>query len=79
MSQSEVHRIDIRGVVCPYTLVKAKLALEKMSCGEILEIYLDNKTALDNLPRAFIYYGQEFLGTEAVNCSEWIIRIRKRR
>ncbi|MCX7944265.1 MAG: sulfurtransferase TusA family protein [Deltaproteobacteria bacterium] len=75
---NNIYVVDIRGLVCPYTLIKAKLALEELKIGDILEIHLDNIAALRNLPTAFIYYGQEYLGTEAISDSEWIIKIRKK-
>ncbi|MCX7958501.1 MAG: sulfurtransferase TusA family protein [Deltaproteobacteria bacterium] len=75
---ADVGKVDIRGVLCPYTFIRAKIALENIECGKILEILLDNEMALKSLPKAFICYGQEYLGTERVSNSEWIIRIRKR-
>ncbi len=71
------HKIDIMGQVCPYTFIRAKLALEKIGLNEILEIYLDNRMALKHIPQAFIYQGQEYSGTESVSDNEWIIRIRR--
>ena len=40
--------IDIKGQVCPYTFVRSKLAIEKMDVGEVLEIILDHKPAVEN-------------------------------
>ena len=33
-----MHVIDLRGVSCPTNFVKAKLALEEIETGEILQI-----------------------------------------
>jgi|YNPNPStandDraft_1061719.scaffolds.fasta_scaffold75266_2 tRNA 2-thiouridine synthesizing protein A len=73
------HSVDIRGEQCPRTFVKAKIALEEIGVGDILNILLDNTTALENLPRAFMYQGQEYLGTRKVSDTEWVIRIRRKR
>lgn len=32
--------IDLRGERCPYTFIKARLAIEEMADGEILEVIL---------------------------------------
>ena len=34
-------KINIKGLVCPYTFVKAKLAVEDMEIGQVIEILLD--------------------------------------
>ncbi|MGC8927693.1 MAG: sulfurtransferase TusA family protein [Myxococcota bacterium] len=70
-------RVDIRNEKCPYTFIRAKLALEEIEVGGVLEIHLDNITALKSLPKAFLYQGQEYLGTEKIAEGEWIIRIRR--
>ena len=44
-------KIDIRGVVCPYTLVKSKLAIEDMEVGHVLEILLDFPEAKDSIAK----------------------------
>ncbi|MBI5410058.1 MAG: sulfurtransferase TusA family protein [Nitrospirae bacterium] len=69
--------LDIRGVVCPYTLVKSKLAVESLEVGQILEIILDYPEAADSIPKAMLNYGQSVLKVEKINPKEWIIRIRK--
>lgn len=73
------HSVDIRGQRCPYTFIRARLALEQIEIGGVLDILLDNRTALENLPRAFMYQGQEYIETRVVSDSEWIIRIRRKR
>ncbi len=45
-----VNKIDIRGKVCPMTFVYTKLALEKLYKGEILEVLLDFRPAVKNIP-----------------------------
>jgi TusA-related sulfurtransferase len=42
-------KLDIKGVVCPYTLVKSKLAIEGMEVGQILEIVLDFPEASESI------------------------------
>jgi len=80
MNNSEVKvdkRLDIRGEVCPYTLVKSKLAIEDIEVGQVLEIILDYPEAADSIPKAMLNYGNSVLKVEKINPKEWIILIRK--
>jgi TusA-related sulfurtransferase len=70
-------KLDIRGVVCPYTLVKSKLAVEDMEVGQVLEIILDYPEAADSIPKAMINYGNCVLKVEKINPKEWVILVRK--
>jgi len=70
-------RLDIRGEVCPYTLVKTKLAVEDIEVGQVLEVILDYPEAADSIPKAMINYGNSVLKVEKINPKEWRIIIRK--
>jgi TusA-related sulfurtransferase len=70
-------RLDIKGVVCPYTLVKSKLAVEDVEVGQVLEILLDYPEAAESVPKAMLNYGHTVLKVEKINSTDWIIRIRK--
>jgi len=70
-------KLDIRGVVCPYTLVKSKLAVEDIEVGQVLEIILDYPEAADSIPKAMLNYGNSVLKVEKINRKEWIVLIRK--
>lgn len=70
-------RLDIRGEVCPYTLVKTKLAVEEMDVGQVLEVILDYPEAADSIPKAMLNYGNSVLKVEKINPKEWVILIRK--
>jgi TusA-related sulfurtransferase len=69
--------IDIRGQVCPYTFVRSKLAIEKMNLGEVLEIILDHKAAVENVPKSMENEGQKVLVVEQTGEKEWRIVVRK--
>ena len=45
-------KVDITDVVCPTTFVKAKIALEELDDGEILEIRLNDGEPVQNVPRS---------------------------
>jgi tRNA 2-thiouridine synthesizing protein A len=80
MQEKEVRidsKIDIRGLVCPYTFVKSKLAIEDMELGEVLEIICDYPEAARNIPRSMQDHGHTVLKVEQVGDSNWIIVVRK--
>ncbi|MBI5632024.1 MAG: sulfurtransferase TusA family protein [Nitrospirae bacterium] len=70
-------RIDIRGLVCPYTFVKAKLAIESMEIGQVLEILLDNEEASRSIPISMTEHGQKVLNVVKINDADWVLSIRK--
>lgn len=69
--------INIKGLVCPYTFVKAKLAIESMEVGQILEILLDYDEAARSIPKSMEDHGQKVLKVEKINDTDWILHIRK--
>lgn len=69
--------LDIKGVVCPYTLVKSKLAMEEIEVGQVLEILLDYPEASESIPKAMLNYGHTVLKVEKINDTDWVIRIKK--
>jgi tRNA 2-thiouridine synthesizing protein A len=70
-------KIDIKGLVCPYTFVKAKLAIESMEVGQVLEILLDYEEASRSIPKSMEDHGQKVLQVEKVNDTDWVLVIRK--
>ncbi|HEB75908.1 MAG TPA: sulfurtransferase TusA family protein [Nitrospirae bacterium] len=71
--------INIKGLVCPYTFVKSKLAIEDMEVGEVLEIVLDYPEASRSIPKSMEDHGHKVLKVEKVNDTDWVIVIRKER
>ncbi len=79
MSETQVDRkIDIKGLSCPYTFIKAKLAIESMEIGQTLEILLDHKAAINNIPNSMRDHGHTVLSVDQLDDrEEWTIRVRK--
>jgi tRNA 2-thiouridine synthesizing protein A len=69
--------INIKGLGCPYTFVKAKLAIESMEVGEVLEILLDYEEASRSIPKSMEDHGQKVLRVEKINDTDWKLLIRK--
>jgi len=70
--------IDLRGEVCPYTYVKSKLAIEEMEAGEVLEIIVDHKPAVENVPRSMENEGHEVVEISQNNKTDYKIVVRKK-
>jgi tRNA 2-thiouridine synthesizing protein A len=70
-------KINIKGLVCPYTFVKAKIAIESMEIGQVLEILLDYEEASRSIPKSMEDHGQKVLKVEKVSDTDWMLLIRK--
>ena len=70
-------KINIKGLVCPYTFVKSKLAVEDLEVGQTLEILLDYEEASRSIPKSMEDHGQRVLKVEKINDTDWVIQIRK--
>ncbi|NUN65909.1 sulfurtransferase TusA family protein [Pseudanabaena biceps] len=49
--------IDLRGVPCPLSFVRAKLHLEKLQSGQLLEVLLDAGEPIEQVPNSLISDG----------------------
>ena len=77
---NKIHKLDIRGKICPMTFVYTKLQLEKMNAGEVLEVTLDFPAAVKNVPdsckRQNLGVLIEISETDKKK-REWILKIKK--
>jgi len=69
--------LDLRGVICPYNFVKAKLKLETMAAGQILAVLLDEGDPIRNVPRSVSDDGHIVLSQEPL-AQFYRVMIRKR-
>jgi dissimilatory sulfite reductase (desulfoviridin) alpha/beta subunit/TusA-related sulfurtransferase len=53
--------LDLRGVCCPMNFVKAKLAMEKIKSGDMIEFYLDDGEPIVNVTRSLKDEGHQVL------------------
>jgi sulfite reductase (ferredoxin) len=77
-TETQKHAIDLRGVVCPLNFVKAKLGLEKIAVGEILEILLDEGEPVRNVPESFVEQGQEVLEVKNLG-DHFCVKVRRKK
>jgi TusA-related sulfurtransferase len=66
MKQSQ-YNLDITSDICPLTMVKAKLLIERMQVGDVASIRLNSGEPLDNVPRTLRDHGHEIIGIEPEN------------
>ena len=69
--------IDIKGLVCPMTFVRSKLALEGLQKGQVLEIILDYEEASRSVPKSMQEQGHEMLLVDKINDTDWRLLVRK--
>lgn len=50
-------KLDLRGTPCPINFVRSKLQLEKMSSGDLLEIWLDSGEPIEQVPNSLTMEG----------------------
>jgi TusA-related sulfurtransferase len=67
-----VTEVDLRGVPCPMNWVRARVALEEMAPGEVLELHLDEGEPLDSVPRSAAEDGHD------VTVAGTLVRVVKR-
>jgi TusA-related sulfurtransferase len=72
----EVIRLDLRGVKCPLNWAHAKVRLERMAQGEILELTLDDPRGARDIPRAAEAEGYAMVETRELD-GVWVLRIEK--
>jgi TusA-related sulfurtransferase len=54
-----IKSIDLRGVACPLSFVRAKLHLEKLESGQFLEVLLDAGEPIEQVPNSLISDGHQ--------------------
>ena len=75
-SQSPDQSLDLRGTPCPINFVRAKLQLEKMPPGSLLEVWLDAGEPVEQVPDSLRMEGY---GIEALeDCGDYcLLRVRR--
>ena len=71
------HEVDLRGVACPMNFVRAKIQLEEIELGQVLDILLDDGEPVRNVPASFADQGQEILSI-AEEGGHHRVRVRRR-
>ena len=69
--------VDITDVVCPVTFVKAKVALEEIDNGQILEIKLNDGEPIQNVPRSLKNEKHKVLSVDKNEDGTYTIAVEK--
>lgn len=69
--------IDLRGVSCPTNFVKAKLALEDLDNGTVVQILLDDGEPVKNVPRSLKSDGHKLVGLRQSDEGHYILELEK--
>jgi sulfite reductase (ferredoxin) len=72
------HTTDLRGVACPLNFVKAKLELEKIEVGSVLEVLLDEGESVRNVPASFADQGQEVMEVKEIG-DHFRVKVRRKK
>ena len=67
-------RLDVRGEICPYPMMKASDALKKLAPGTSLEVLTDHAPALSTIPWEAARHGFR-ASIERVGSPEWLITL----
>ncbi len=68
---------DFRGIKCPVNFAKTKVVLSQIQKGDILELYIDDGSAIQNLPGSVENEGHKVLKKEEQKDGGWKITIQK--
>lgn len=76
--EREAVRLDLRGVKCPLNWAHAKVRLEQMKRGQILELILDDPRGARDIPRAAEAEGYSILASETLDSGGvFLLKIEK--
>lgn len=70
-------RLDLKGVKCPLNWARAKVQLEVMDHGQVLELILDDPRGARDIPRAAEAEGYAMLSSETLERGIFRLRIEK--
>jgi TusA-related sulfurtransferase len=76
---SPAARIDIRPFACPLTWVKTRIALERLSEGQALEVLVSEGEPLESVPRSAELEGHRVAAREAWPEGGWRLVLVKGR
>ena len=74
----QTHTADLRGVACPLNFVKAKLELEKIEVGAVLDVLLDEGEPVRNVPASFADQGQEVVEVKELG-GHFCVKVRRKK
>lgn len=68
--------LDLKGVACPFNYVQAKIRLETMDLGQLLEVTIDDGAPIENVPKSLTNDGHEIVDTKKIG-KHYRLTVRK--
>jgi tRNA 2-thiouridine synthesizing protein A len=75
--QDVIREIDITKDVCPMTFVRTRLALDRMTPGDVLRVRLKGEEPLRNVPRSAQEQGHQVLSLETDSDGISVLLLRR--
>jgi tRNA 2-thiouridine synthesizing protein A len=69
--------LDITTQTCPMTYVRTRLALDRLSPGQILEVHLRGEEPARNVPATAAQQGHEVLSLDTAPDGLTVLRLRR--
>lgn len=70
------YQLDIRGELCPYTLINTKKRMAELAPGDLLEIRLDNPEATQTIPNWAKHAGHRLIEIKE-ETGNWMLLLEK--
>jgi tRNA 2-thiouridine synthesizing protein A len=77
MTAGDPIKLDLRGIKCPLNWAHAKVRLEQMERGQVLELVLDDPRGYRDIPQAAEAEGHVMLACEARADGTFVLKIEK--
>ncbi|CAN5203505.1 hypothetical protein BH11CYA1_BH11CYA1_32380 [soil metagenome] len=69
-SDGPMVRLDLRGVACPMNFVKTRLKLDKLSTGDLLEVFLDQGEPIESVTSSVLSEGHLIVSSSEILATE---------
>jgi len=76
MGTNKIKKLDLRGEICPYPMLKTNEELDSNKNIEILEVITDHSPALSTIPPQALKRGYD-VEIDEIDNSEWKIILSK--
>jgi TusA-related sulfurtransferase len=77
MPSDDSIKLNLRGIKCPLNWAHAKVRLEQMERGQVLELRLDDPRGYRDIPGAAEAEGYSMLASEVMPDGTFILKIEK--
>jgi len=59
--------LDVKGELCPMPVVKARLALDRLQAGQVIQVIATDPASCDDMPAFCRYQGHKLLEARSEN------------